>query len=264
MALPLLKIIKVGGGVLEDPDSLTHFLDEFALIDEPKILIHGGGREASKLSQKLNIPTKIIEGRRVTDVDTLKLVTMVYAGLINKNVVAGLQKRGINSLGLTGADLRLIISQKRPPSNGIDFGFVGDIEYVNTQVLADLINKGITPVIAPLTYSVNGDLLNTNADSIASHIGVALSQTFNIELTYCFELPGVLYDPDDLTSVIPVIDDEIVISLIQDGVIKGGMIPKVTNALKAVNNGINKIIIKKFSEISEINAGTQIVKHFDK
>lgn len=250
---PELTIIKVGGAIVEDNKRLTQFLDLFAQITTPKILIHGGGRRATKIASALGIETQMVEGRRVTDGQTLEVVTMVYGGLVNKNIVACLQARGINALGLTGADMDAIRSHRRPPvtvttndtqtASTIDYGFVGDVDNVNDQALKTLIEKGITPIMAPLTHDGKGYILNTNADTIASETAKALAKHFNVTLTYCFEKPGVLSNPNDDSSVIPSITQADFAHLTATGVIVGGMKPKIENALKATAAGVKRVVI---------------------
>lgn len=263
-----LTIIKVGGAIVEDNQRLTHFLDLFAQTTTTKILIHGGGRRATKIASAMGIDTKMVEGRRVTDAPMLEVVTMVYGGLVNKNIVACLQARGINALGLTGADMDAIRSHRRPPvtmtTNGtqvpctIDYGFVGDVDNVNAQALKTLIENGVTPIMAPLTHDGNGNILNTNADTIASETAKALAKHFNVTLIYCFEKPGVLSNPDDDSSVIPSITQADFARLTTTGVISGGMKPKIENALKATEAGVKRVIITS-AEAIDGHHGTIIV-----
>lgn len=254
----MVTIIKVGGAVLEDPASLDIFIRGFLSIEEPKVLVHGGGRSATALAKNLNIPSVMVEGRRITDTAMLDIVTMVYAGLINKKLVANLQGKGINALGMAGCDLNVIKSRKRPPVNGVDFGFVGDIETVNSDILLSLIRQGITPIIAPLTHNCEGQLLNTNADSIASAVAIALSDSVDTTLIYCFEKEGVLSNPEDDISVIAEITAGNYEKLKASGTVTGGMIPKIENALAAVSKGVGKIIIKKYSSLGNSKSGTVI------
>lgn len=246
-----LSIIKVGGKIVEEEASLYNLLTEFAKIDGYKILVHGGGRSATKLAEQLGIESKMVDGRRITDAETLKIVTMVYAGLVNKNIVAKLQSLNINALGLTGADLNLIRSVKRPVKD-IDYGFVGDVESVNAEILGQIIKQQkIVPVLAPLTHDQKGNLLNTNADTIASETAIALSQLFEVSLVYCFEKKGVLMDENDDDSVIPQLNKEQFKELIQQKIIQGGMIPKLENSFKAIEKGVKEIIITQASDIAK-------------
>jgi len=251
-----LYIIKVGGAVLEDDASLSAFLDRFVAMPGLKILVHGGGRAATKLSEKLNIESKMEEGRRITDSHTLEIVTMVYGGLVNKKTVATLQSKGCNASGFTGADMNLITALKRPV-NQIDYGFVGDITEVNSKVLTNLLKCGITPVIAPLTHDGKGQLLNTNADTIASAIAVALAVLFTVSLVYCFEKPGVLADADDEKSVIPNLTPELYQTFKDKGIIHSGMIPKIDNSFAAIQQGVKQVIITSASTL-DIKTGTRI------
>ena len=251
-------IIKVGGKVVEEESSLNQLLTDFAAIQGNKILIHGGGRSATKIASLLGIESQMIDGRRVTDAETLKVVTMVYGGLVNKNIVAGLQSRGINALGLTGADMDIIRSTKRPIKE-VDYGFVGDVKKVNASVLSDLLKKGVVPVLAPLTHDGNGNMLNTNADTIAGEIAKALSLFFDVTLVYCFEKKGVLRDETDDESVIPQLNKDQFDAFVANGIIQGGMIPKLENSFYALNAGVSKIIITSSSGINS-QGGTIIIK----
>ncbi|MCD8287730.1 MAG: acetylglutamate kinase, partial [Porphyromonadaceae bacterium] len=200
-----LTLIKVGGKIVEEPDTLQTFLRNFSTIQGYKVLVHGGGRSATKLAAQLGIPSRMVEGRRITDADTLRVVTMVYGGLVNKNIVAGLQSLGVNALGMTGADLNILLSEKRPVKE-LDYGFVGDVKAVQGDRLAHLIRGNVVPVLAPLTHDGHGQLLNTNADTIAGETAKALAAYFEVTLVYCFEKKGVLYDENNEESVIPQID----------------------------------------------------------
>ena len=245
-----LTIVKVGGAVVEEQKSLSDLLDGFASLKGAKALVHGGGRSATKLSEKLGIEARMVEGRRVTDAETLRVVTMVYAGLVNKNIVAQLQARGVNAMGFTGADLGVILSAKRPPkkmSDGqvVDFGFVGDVKEVHTDVLAGLIAQGAVPVMSPITHDGAGNLLNTNADTIASELARAMARVSSVRLVFCFEKPGVLARPDDDNSVIPHINKPLFTQLKAEGIISGGMIPKIDNAFDALDAGVEKVIITR-------------------
>jgi len=239
-----LNVVKIGGNVIDNSEALNAFLDEFAKMEAPKILIHGGGVLASNLSKKLGIEPKMIDGRRVTDEQTIDIVTMVYAGLINKKIVAALQAKGCNALGLSGADGNVIKAVKRPPVP-IDYGFVGDIytENINAPLIATLLNAGICPVFSAINHDGSGNLLNTNADTMASSISVAMSNKYEVALHFNFEKKGVLSNPDDDDSVIDYINSEKYAELISSGIISGGMIPKLENAFKALKNGVKSVNI---------------------
>lgn len=252
-----LTIIKVGGKIVEEEATLKQLLADFSKIEGKKVLVHGGGRSATKMAEKLGIESHMINGRRITDAETLKVVTMVYGGLVNKNIVAGLQALNINALGLTGADMNIIRSAKRPVKD-IDYGFVGDVEEVNADMLATLINQGVVPVMAPLTHDKSGNILNTNADTIAGETAKALAKHFNVTLIFCFEKKGVLADENDDNSVIPSINKELYSKLIEDKVVQGGMIPKLDNSFAAIDAGVKEVVITLASEISNSEAGTHI------
>lgn len=238
-----ITIVKVGGAVVEDEAQLTQLLKDFAAIEGKKVLVHGGGRRATKVAAALGIESKMVNGRRITDADMLEVVTMVYGGLVNKNLVARLQAAGVNALGLTGADIDVIRSHKRPIKDGIDFGFVGDVEKANGQMLHTLINAGITPVMAPLTHDGQGHILNTNADTIAGKTAKALAPYYDVTLIYSFEKKGVLSNPDDDNSVISEITREDFERYKADGTVAGGMIPKLDNAFDAIDAGVKRVII---------------------
>ena len=238
-----LTIVKVGGAVVEDEAQLTKLLKAFAAIKGAKILVHGGGRRATKVAERLGIETKMVDGRRITDAAMLEVVTMVYGGLVNKHVVAMLQSQGVDAIGLTGADGDAIRSVKRPLKNGIDYGFVGDVKKVDGAKIAHFIDKNLVPVIAPLTHDGAGNILNTNADTMASETAKALASLYDVTLIYSFEKKGVLSNPDDDDSVIPVITHEDFERYRADGTISGGMLPKIENALAAVDAGVGRVII---------------------
>ena len=238
-----LTIVKVGGAVVEDEQQLTRLLRDFSAIEGRKVLVHGGGRKATKMAERLGIETKMVEGRRITDADMLEVVTMVYGGLVNKNLVARLQANGVNALGLTGADANAIRSHKRPLKNGVDYGFVGDVDQADGEMLGRLIEAGITPVMAPLTHDGEGHILNTNADTIASETAKALANLYDVTLIFSFEKKGVLRNPDDDDSVIATINHADFERYKADGTISGGMLPKIENALNAVDAGVSKVII---------------------
>lgn len=237
-----LTIVKVGGKVVEQKESLDLLLNQFAQIRGKRILVHGGGSLATGLAEKLGIETQMVDGRRITDEATLEVVTMVYAGLVNKNIIAGLQARGCNSIGLTGADLNVIRARKRPVKD-IDYGFVGDILGVNTSELRLLLNEEVVPVMAPITHDTHGQLLNTNADTIAADLAIELSNYFTVNLFYCFEKKGVLLNPEDENSVISELSFDRFKLLQEEGVINQGMIPKLDNGFNAMRNGVSQVLI---------------------
>ncbi len=248
-----ITIVKVGGAVVEDEAQLAQLLIDFSAIEGRKVLVHGGGRRATQVAASLGIESKMVNGRRITDAEMLSVVTMVYGGLVNKNLVARLQANGVNALGLTGADIDVIRSHKRPPvvlplregesEEVVDFGFVGDVDRANGQMLSRLIEEGITPVMAPLTHDGQGNILNTNADTIASETAKALAPYYDVTLIFSFEKKGVLRHPDDDDSVIPVITHADFIRYKADGIISGGMLPKIENALSAIDAGVGRVII---------------------
>ncbi|MCD7709922.1 MAG: acetylglutamate kinase [Porphyromonadaceae bacterium] len=250
-----LTLIKVGGKIVEEPDTLQTFLRNFSTIQGYKVLVHGGGRSATKLAAQLGIPSRMVEGRRITDADTLRVVTMVYGGLVNKNIVAGLQSLGVNALGMTGADLNVLLSEKRPVKE-LDYGFVGDVKAVQGDRLSHLIRENVVPVLAPLTHDGHGQLLNTNADTIAGETAKALAAYFEVTLVYCFEKKGVLYDENNEESVIPQIDYPMFRRLVEEGVVQGGMIPKLENAFEALSAGVKEVIITRADALS--GGGTRL------
>jgi len=245
-------VIKVGGGVVEDEEHLAPLLNQFAALKGRKVLVHGGGRLATSMAARLGIESQMVCGRRITDALMLEVVAMVYGGLVNKAVVAGLQARGVNAIGLTGADGDVIRSHRRPPKRvrmddgteqTVDFGYVGDVDKVDAQFLVKLIEEGFVPVVAPLTHDGKGDILNTNADTIAASVACALAEHYDVTLTFCFEKAGVLRDANDESSVIPFIDEEHFRRLTDEGIISGGMIPKLENAFDAIRKGVCQVII---------------------
>ncbi len=254
MEKPKLYILKIGGNVIDDPDKLDSFLKSFALVDEAKILVHGGGKIASTISKELGIVPNMLDGRRITDAETLKVVTMVYGGLINKNIVAKLQSQGCNAIGLTGTDANMLPAQKRPVKD-IDYGFVGDIEEdkINPITLSLFLENGLCLVIAPLTHDGQGNMLNTNADTIASVLAVALSGNYDVSLIYCFEKAGVLKDVNDDSSLIETISALEYEVLKKDGIINEGMIPKLDNAFEALKKGVKSVQIIHADAIKEFN-----------
>ncbi len=244
-----LTIVKVGGAVVEDEAQLESLLAGFGSISGRRVLVHGGGRRATQVASRLGIESRMVGGRRITDEAMLEVVTMVYGGLVNKNIVARLQAAGINALGLTGADMDCIRSHRRPLKDGVDFGFVGDVDRADATALSTLIESGVTPVMAPLTHDGHGTLLNTNADTIAATVATALAAVYDVTLIYSFEKAGVLADPDDDSSVIPTITRADFDRLVAAGTVAGGMIPKIENALAAVDAGVSRVIITKATAI---------------
>lgn len=271
-----LTVVKVGGAVVEDPASLSVLLDGFERIEGAKVLVHGGGRSATRLATRLGLVQTMVGGRRVTDAETLDVVTMVYGGLVNKQIVAGLQARGVDAIGLTGADGDAIRSRQRPPvrvadpeapggARVVDYGWVGDVERVRASWLADLIAGGAVPVVAPLTHDGAGHLLNTNADTIASAVACALAAegagAWDVTLTYCFERRGVLRDPegaDTPDNVIPHIAASELPALVASGTVAGGMLPKLENAFAALRAGVKHVVITRSDCLRELHSGTEL------
>ncbi len=255
-----IKVVKIGGNVVDNPDALSRFIADFVALPGPKILVHGGGKEATRLSARLEIPTTMIEGRRVTTRETLDVVTMVYAGLVNKRIVSMLQAAGCNAIGLTGADANAIKATRRNPEP-IDYGFVGDIkpEGVNSKLIASLLESGITPVYCAITHDGNGTLLNCNADTIAASVAVGAARVAKTNLIFCFEQPGVMEDIERPDSLIPLINSDIYTDLRARGVVNKGMIPKIDNAFAAIEAGVASVTIKHSDALST-NVGTVIVK----
>ncbi|MDR0560219.1 MAG: acetylglutamate kinase [Prevotellaceae bacterium] len=253
-----ISVIKIGGNIIDDVENLALFLKKFTAFQGIKILVHGGGKLATKLADKLEIKTRMIDGRRVTDAATMDIVTMVYAGLINKQITAQLQATGCNAIGLSGADAGLITAVKRSPIP-VDFGFVGDIsvEGIDAKRLLDILNLGLVPVFCPITVDRHGTLLNCNADTIARSIAVALSSSHSVRLIYCFEKKGLLADVNDENSVISSINSENCDRLKSEGVISAGMIPKTDNAFGALREGVKEVVIKSFADL-DIDSGTSI------
>lgn len=239
-----ISIVKIGGNIVDNPEALQAFLADFRELEGRKVLVHGGGVLASKMARQLGIETKMVEGRRITDEETIRVVTMVYAGWINKSIVARLQQVGCNALGLSGADANAIPSVRRSPVP-IDFGFVGDPDPVriNAPFIAQLVDNGVIPVFCAITHDGQGSLLNTNADTIAYSVATALSAHFETTLYFCFEKEGVLRDVNDPTSLIPSIRQEECIALKQQGIIADGMIPKLDNSFRAISQGVSKVMI---------------------
>jgi acetylglutamate kinase len=257
-----LYVIKIGGYIIDNATALDSFIEKFAAIDVPKILIHGGGKLATEMATTMQIPQQMIEGRRITDEATLKLVTMVYAGFINKSIVAKLQANNCNAIGLTGADANVILAKKRTVKD-IDYGFVGDIveDGINDNFLKLLLENNTVPIIAPITHNGEGQLLNTNADTIAKEIAKAMSVHYQVQLIYCFDKKGVLENVADENSVIKMITKDSIGTLKANKIIHEGMIPKIDNALVAVESGVHKVTLGHANELSEIikgEAGTTI------
>lgn len=255
-----LNVIKVGGAVLENASLRQAFLRSFAGLPGNRILVHGGGRTATSVASRLGIETVMEQGRRITDAAMLEVVTMVYGGLVNKNAVAELQSLGVNAIGLSGADMCCVKAHKRPAGE-VDYGFVGDVDSVNSEALSMFVASGAVPVIAPLSFDPSSGLLNTNADTIAMEVAKAMAAGENgreeVTLTFCFEKPGVLEDPEDECSVIPYIDSALYQSLKDKGVISGGMIPKLDNAFGALRAGVARVVITSAAALGT-SAGTEI------
>ena len=253
-----LTIVKVGGAVVEDEARLSRLLADFSAIEGRKVLVHGGGRRATAVGSSLGIESKMVGGRRITDSQMLEVVTMVYGGLVNKNIVARLQACGIDALGLTGADIDVIRSHKRPVKD-VDYGFVGDVERVDGGKLSQLIEAGITPVMAPLTHDGQGNMLNTNADTIAAETAKALAGQYDVTLIFSFEKKGVMARPDDDDSLIPVITRADYMHYAADGTVSGGMLPKLENAFNAISAGVSRVNITLATAIDGRH-GTMIVE----
>ena len=256
-----LVVIKIGGNIVDDEEKLASFLEDFAAIDAKKILVHGGGKLATKLAAQLSIPQQMVEGRRITDAETLKIVTMVYAGLINKNIVSQLQAAGCNAVGLSGADGNAIRAHKRIAKE-LDYGFAGDVDEVNTSLFRSLLEQSLSPVLAPITHNGNGQLLNTNADTIAQETAKALSAFYDVHLFYSFEKSGVLLDAEDEDSVIAIIDKNKYAELKEKGLVFAGMLPKLDNAFAALRSGVKRVVIGKAEALNSLingTAGTSIV-----
>lgn len=260
-----LYIVKIGGNVIDNPQALEKFLGDFTNILGAKILIHGGGKMATDMATQMNIPQQMVNGRRITDAETLKVATMIYAGIINKQIVASLQAKNINAIGLSGADGNAIQTTRRPVGE-IDYGFVGDIhpKSVNTIFMSNLLRMGVTPVFSAITHDGSGQLLNTNADTIASALAVALAPFYSVQLNFCFEKKGVLKDVEDENSVIETITPQNYKELLKDGIISKGMIPKLDNAFEAIQNGVKSVVIAHSNDLLETThetkpAGTKLI-----
>lgn len=253
-----ITVVKVGGAVVEDGDRLARLLSDFSAIEGRKVLVHGGGRRATAVASRLGIESKMVNGRRITDHDMLEVVTMVYGGLVNKSLVARLQANGIDAIGLTGVDIDVIRSHKRPVKD-VDYGYVGDVDCVDRNKLHMLIEAGITPVMAPLTHDGKGNILNTNADTIAAETAKALAEYYDVTLIFCFEKKGVLSNPDDDDSVIPLITRADFQRYVADGTVAGGMLPKLENAFEAISAGVSCVNITLATAIDGCH-GTMIVE----
>lgn len=252
-----LTIIKVGGKIVENSESLNSLLKDFAAVEGKKLLVHGGGRSATQMAARLGVETKMVDGRRITDEAMLEVVIMVYGGLVNKRIVAGLQALGVNAVGLTGADMNIVLSDKRKVST-VDYGWVGDVKRVNAEAVATLIESGCCPVVAPLTHDGCGHMLNTNADTMAGEMAKAMAAHYDVTLMFCFEKPGVLADENDDSSLIPTITPAVLDDLKRRGVVSGGMIPKLDNAIACVSAGVESVVITQADRIADPYAGTKI------
>lgn len=259
-----IVVVKIGGNIIDDKKALADFLLNFSKINSLKILIHGGGKIASEISKQLNIEPKLIDGRRITDEKTLDVVSMVYAGLINKKIVAQLQALNCNAIGFTGADANSILAHKRIHTK-MDYGFVGDIDMVNTEFIVDLLSKKYIPVIAPITHDKNGNLLNTNADSVASEISIALSKDKKVHFFYCFEKRGLLKDINNNDSVMETVSLEEIQQLKEKQIITDGMLPKMDTIAHALKNGVEKVILCHADDIlSNVNENAKFGTTFTK
>ena len=237
-----LTVIKIGGEIINNPEQLQVFLADFSRLNEPKVLVHGGGKIATALSAKLGIETRMQEGRRITTKENLEVVTMVYAGLINKNITASLQSQQCNAIGLSGADASVIVASKRP-SKPLDYGYVGDIQSINSKVIDTFVQSQMVPVFSAICHDGKGQLLNTNADTIATEIAIAMSEKYDTELIYCFDKKGVLMDVNDNDSVVEKINTDVYRNLREQKVIHDGMLPKMENAFHALNHKVSKVMI---------------------
>lgn len=258
MKKEILKVVKIGGKLIEDEAKFAEFLKDFVALEGPKILVHGGGNLATEIAGKLGFKTQMFEGRRITDADSIKVITMVYGGLINKNIVAQLQARGSNAIGLCGADGKSVISKRRPVKE-VDFGFVGDVKKVNSEFIYSILQQNITPVFSAISCSEDGVLLNTNGDSVAAEVAKAMSSIYETELYFCFEKKGVLADANDDASVISEINTEKYEELLQNKIISDGMLPKLHNSFEALNNGVSKVYLGDFSLLKGNSIHTKIL-----
>lgn len=247
-----LSIVKIGGNIIEDINALNVFLKLFSNLKGKKILVHGGGKRATHIASKLGIESKMINGRRITDADTLEVITMVYGGLVNKNIVAKLQALNTNAIGLTGADVNSITSDKRPVKD-IDFGYVGDVKKVASKSINKLIQADFTPVFCAITHDGKGQLLNTNADTITSQVAIGMSKLYETSIYYCFELNGVLKDINDKNSLIKHINSNTYKDLLSKGIIADGMLPKLENCFDALRGGVNNINMGNTTMLTQEN-----------
>ena len=247
-----LTVVKIGGNVIDNAEALDAFVHDFACLSSPKILVHGGGKLATHLSQRLGIETRMVQGRRITDRETLDVVTMVYAGLVNKTIVAKLQAEGCNAVGLSGADANVIPATKRNPEP-VDYGYVGDIhaDEMNVSFIKTLLDSGITPVFCALTHDGKGSMLNSNADSVASSVAVSMSKKMPVDLIFCFELLGVMRNIEDEDSLVPEIDEAVYARLREEGIVQKGIIPKIDNAFSAIRQGVERVVIKSSGNLNE-------------
>lgn len=255
--MPKLNIVKIGGAIIEEEAKLLPFLENFAALEGPKILVHGGGKKATAWAEKLGIPVQMKDGRRVTDAATLELITGLYAGQVNKNIVAHLQGMDCNALGLSGADANAIQAVKRPVK-AIDYGFVGDVKQVNDTWFKHLLDQNISPICCAITHDKNGQLFNTNADTITAEIGKALAQDFKVKISYCFELPGVMKDINDPNSLIEKINQASYQQLLLNNTISAGMLPKLHNAFDALQAGVKEVAIGATNMINQTIPYTSI------
>ena len=247
----------MGGKIVENPDTLNALLEDFAAVEGRKLLVHGGGRSATQMAARLGVETKMVDGRRITDEAMLEVVTMVYGGLVNKRIVAGLQALDVDAVGLTGADMNIVLSDKRKVST-VDYGWVGDVKKVNVEAVATLIESGCCPVVAPLTHDGRGHMLNTNADTMAGEMAKAMAAFYDVTLMFCFEKPGVLADENNDSSLISMITPAVLDDLKLRGVVSGGMIPKLDNAVACVSAGVESVVITRADRIADPCAGTKI------
>jgi len=255
-----LKVIKIGGNIIDNENALSNFLAKFSNIKGPKVLVHGGGKLASKLAVQMGVEVKMTHGRRITDSETLDIAIMVYAGKINKNIVAQLQANNCNAVGFSGADGNTLVSVKRPVKD-VDFGFVGDVVKVNTEVSRLLVNNNVTPVFCALTHNEKGQLFNTNADTIASELAIGFAKDFKVELYYCFEKNGVLKDVEDDNSVIKNINPHKYKKLIEEHIITDGMLPKINNCFYAIDNLVSKVCLGKSEMLFDSNSKFTTIKN---
>ncbi len=254
-----LLVVKVGGKVVENASSLQAMLDRFAAHEGRKVLVHGGGVMATRVAHAMGVDTTMVEGRRITGDKMIDVVTMVYGGLVNKRIVAMLQSMGLNAVGLCGADMNVMLSTKRPVQNGIDYGWVGDVKRVDDRALSTLVEDGVVPVLAPLTHDGKGHILNTNADTIAAEAAKGLASRYDVTLVYCFEKNGVLLNPDDDDSVISSLSFHQFQEMKTAGIISEGMIPKLSNAFKALQSGAREVVVTSVAHLDDLSQGTHLL-----